>query len=218
MKTIDTGMMLMTANGAAGKFIVVVGPGGAGKDTLMRRTLEALRARQVPIHPLVTATTRAPRPNEVDGISYHFKTHDEFQRMIDNDELIEHQQVTTGNYYGIPRRSVDEIVQRGEHVMGDIDVYGAMYVRDHYPNVVLVFVSVGTPEMSDEERLAILRERMTRRGDPPAAVEERLERARNLELAFAEQCDAVIYNNQLDQATREMTEAILRFTHQTVQE
>jgi guanylate kinase len=138
--------------------------------------------------------------------------------MIDNDELIEHQQVTSGNYYGIPRSSVDEIVRRGEHVMGDIDIYGAMYVRDHYPNTVLVFVSVGTPEMNDDERLAILRERMTRRGDPPAAVEERIERARNFELAFAEQCDAVIYNNQLDQATQEMVEAIIRLTSQTIQE
>lgn len=208
----------MASQGSIGKFIVVVGPGGAGKDTLMKCALDELAGSRVPVHPLVTATTRPPRAGEVDGVSYHFKTHDEFRRMIDQDELIEHQQVTSGNYYGIPRASVDRIIERGEHVMGDIDIYGAMYVRAHYPNAILIFISVGTPDMSDEERLAILRERMTRRGDAPAAIEERIERARHVELRFAPQCDVVIYNNELAQATRDLINAIHTLTQQPVQE
>ncbi len=208
----------MTSTPAVGKFIVIVGPGGVGKDTLMKCALDELANSRVPVHPLVTATTRPPRSGEVDGVSYHFKTHDEFRRMIDQDELIEHQEVTSGNFYGIPRASVDDIVQRGEHVMGDIDIYGAMYVREHYPNAILIFISVGTPEMSDEERLTIMRERMTRRGDSPAAIEERIRRARDLELGFAAQCDKIIYNNDLTQATQDFVNAIHALTEQPIQD
>lgn len=189
---------------AIGLFIVVVGPGGAGKDTLMRRVFDHIQQdATLPVHPLVTATTRPPRSGEQDGIAYHFKTHEEFQQMIASDDLIEYQQVTSGNYYGVPRASVESVISTGQHVMGDIDVYGAIRILAEYPRVLLIFVTVGTPIMTQDDQLAILGARMQGRGDTIAAIQERLERARLLEFPFESQCAYVIYNNNLDEATHD---------------
>lgn len=194
----------MTYHPADGLFILVVGPGGAGKDTLMKRVFEQIADDPtLPIHSLVTATTRRPRVGEQNGIAYHFKSHNEFQQMIADNALIEYQQVTSGNYYGVPRTSVEAIVSAGEHVMGDVDVYGALRILEEYPRVLPIFVTVGTADMSDEARLAILRARMEGRGDSPESITERLERASTLEFPFEQQCSFVIYNNNIDEATRD---------------
>lgn len=203
-------VILTTNTPERGLFFVLVGPGGAGKDTLMKRIIERMTGTQHHITRLVTSTTRPPRAQEQNGVDYHFKTHEEFQQMIDEDALVEYTPVTKGNFYGIPRASVDDKIIRGEHVIGHVDVIGAKIVREQYPtDAVLIFVTVsGTPE----EQLEELRQRMETRAtgnDKPEIIAERIERARTLEIPFAEFCDVIIINDDIDTAEAQLYRVIL---------
>jgi guanylate kinase len=186
-----------------GIFFVLVGPGGAGKDTIMNNIFA--QNTQNPLFRLsrlITATTRPTREGEQNGIDYHFKTKDEFRQMIADNTLIEYQQVTSGNYYGIPRYSVDPIINSGGHVLGDVDVLGAKEVLAQYGNdAVIIFVTVGDEQSSIEERLDILRQRMTHRKDKPEAIQERLDRAEKLEFPFQKECQLIVYNADIEKAT-----------------
>jgi guanylate kinase len=195
---------------ARGIFFVIVGPGGAGKDTMMNRVFERVAEQRSPsLERLVTATTRPPRPGERDQFDYHFKTYAEFEAMIASDQLIEYQQVTSGNYYGVPRDSVDPLLARGISVMGDVDVLGAKRILEEYPaDAVAIFVTVGDAEATTEERLHILRSRMQQRQDRPEAIEERIERARTLEFPFQPFCHYTIFNENLDAATQQLWDII----------
>ena len=115
--------------------LVLSAPSGAGKTTLAN----ALRRRNRDVAFSVSATTRPPRPREVDGESYHFVSRDEFLRMRDAGELIEWAEVH-GNLYGTPLANVRRAQARGEHLLLDIDVQGARQIRERVPEAVLVFV------------------------------------------------------------------------------
>ncbi len=191
-----------------GIIFLLVGPGGAGKNTLLKRILPLLNS-SLKLSELVTATTRLPRSDEQQGIDYHFKTHPEFQTMIANDELIEYQQVTSGNYYGVPRASVDPLIDKGESVIADVDVLGANAILEKYPtDTYAIFVSVGTPDTSNEERLKILKTRMEGRNDSPQHIAERLHRAVNLEFPFQNKCTYTLYNNNPDLAAQDLIHII----------
>lgn len=204
-----------------GIFFVLVGPGGAGKDTIMNNVFEH-NAQNPHFHlsRLITATTRPPREGEQNGIDYHFKTKEEFRQMIADNALIEYQQVTSGNYYGIPRSSVDPIINRGGHVLGDVDVLGAKEVLAQYgDDAIIIFVTVGDEQSSPQDRLDILRQRMTHRKDKPEAIQERLDRAETLEFPFQEKCQIIIYNADIDKATARLQafiEAQILERHQAV--
>ncbi|MBI4220108.1 MAG: guanylate kinase [Chloroflexi bacterium] len=144
--------------------VVVSGPSGVGKDTLLERL--ATRNHGMRFHFVVTATTRPPRPGELEGINHHFVDRREFERMIAAGELLEWAEVY-GNYYGVPRRQVREALAAGKHVLCRVDVQGARRLRAVAPEGVFVFV---LPPSLD-----VLEMRLKARGkDSPASIQTRL--------------------------------------------
>jgi guanylate kinase len=115
---------------------VISGHSGAGKDTVIHR----MRERNFPIQFVITATTRKPRENEQDGIDYFFFSHDEFARMIENDELIEYA-VVYQDYKGVPRNQVDNALRSGKDVVLRVDVQGAATIQKLYPNSILIYLT-----------------------------------------------------------------------------
>ncbi|HET59870.1 MAG TPA: guanylate kinase [Chloroflexi bacterium] len=115
--------------------IVISGLSGAGKDTVVQR----MKQRQIPFHFCVTATSRAPREGETDGVDYHFYSKDEFERMIADGELIEHA-IVYEQYKGVPKKEVDEALASGEDVIVRVDYQGAASIRELYPQAVLIFL------------------------------------------------------------------------------
>lgn len=195
-----------------GVLFVLVGPGGTGKNTLMN----AVMAQHDNLKQLATATTRSMRPNEQQGREHLFVDQARFEEMIANNELLEYLQVTPGRYYGIPRASVTDAIETGQNLIADIEVIGAKIVYEAFPeDVVLIFVTV--PGASIAERLAILRERMTARYSDhertadEKQIQQRLERAEQLEFPFMEKCQYIIINDDVDQAIAEL-DAIVRQT------
>lgn len=181
-----------------GLLFVMVGPGGTGKNTLMNEVMEKQALTQ-----LATATTRAMRDNEREGREHLFVSVERFHEMIENGDLLEYQEVTPGKFYGIPRQSVENPLQQGKSLMADIDVYGAKILRETYPeDTVLIFVTV--PGDSVDDQLATLRERMLYRlGNEPTAddidhITKRLERARTIEMPYAQHCDHILVNDDLN--------------------
>lgn len=132
--------------------IVISGPSGAGKDSVLRR----MKERELPFHFVVTTTSRPRRPGEVEGVDYHFVSPDEFERMIRQGELLEHALVY-GQHKGIPREQVRQALASGKDVVLRIDVQGAATLRRLFPEALLIFL---TPS-SEEELLTRLRRRDT---------------------------------------------------------
>ena len=165
--------------------IVISGPSGAGKTTLVNGLLE----RDPGIVDSVSSTTRAPRPGEVDGESYFFVSEAEFERQKQG-ELIEWAEVH-GHFYGTPKAFVDGHLRAGRDVVLNIDVQGGASVRKAFPNAVLIFIL--PPSM------AVLEERIRGRGtDDPEVIRVRLENARG-EVRVAEQYDYVVVNDDLEE-------------------
>lgn len=177
-----------------GIFFVLVGPSGAGKNTLIRRVKEFTPdLSQVP-----TMTTRAMRANEQEGREHRFVTRERFQEAIDNGELVEWQRVHNDDLYGTPRDVVETSVALGTDLIADIEFLGAERLREAFPqHTVLTFV---TP--SD---LRILADRIMQRGDiTPEELAGRLNRAR-FEMTFAPECEYLVIND-----TREAAAEALR--------
>lgn len=179
--------------------IVFSAPSGTGKSTiiawLMREHPElALRFS-------VSATSRPPRGTERDGVEYHFLSPDAFRQKIADGEFIEYEEVYTDRYYGTLRSEVDERLARGENVVFDIDVHGAMNLKAAYGDrALLVFIQPPS--------LEALRQRLTARAtDAPDVIEQRLARAQ-YELTFAPRFDAVVVNDNLNQACHDALQTI----------
>lgn len=186
-----------------GLIFTLVGPGGAGKNTLMKHVL----GRTSNLRKLTTATTRPKRDDETDGYDHHFVTSERFKEMIANNELLEHQMVTENRYYGIPRFSVEDKIDDGIDIIADIDVLGAKILKQTYPDeVVLIFVDV--PGADDAEKLEILRQRMGKRGEKPDIIAQRLERTKQIEYPFRKYCDYLIINDDIARATAELESII----------
>jgi len=183
---------------AGGRLVVVSGPSGVGKSSLLAEARKRTGARFS-----VSATTRRPRPGEVDGRDYHFVSAEKFREMIEADELLEWAEVF-GRYYGTPKQPVRQAVAAGETVVLDIDVQGARQVHEKMPEAA--FVLVAPPSLDELER------RLEGRGsEGPDERAQRLRQARR-ELDAARECgfyEYTIVNDELDRAVEEMT-AILR--------
>lgn len=132
--------------------IVISGPSGVGKDSV----LDEMKARELPFHFVITATTRAPRSDEIDGVDYFFLSQDEFARMIDEGELLEYA-VVYKDYKGIPKSQVREALASGKNVIMRIDVQGAETVRQLVKDALLIFL---TPQ-NEEELINRLKKRDT---------------------------------------------------------
>src|SRR6185503_18316205 len=184
--------------------IVISGPSGAGKDTVMQR----MKERGLPFHFVVTATTRPQRANETHGKDYFFVTKEEFAHMINEDELIEHA-VVYGDYKGIPKQQVREALGTGKDVVMRIDVQGAETVRKMAPEALMIFITTD----SEEELVQRLETRKTETADSLAI---RIATARK-ELKRVEAFDYVIINRdfRLD-ATVDTIRAIIEAEHHRV--
>ncbi len=170
---------------------MIAGPSGVGKGTVVRKLLE----RDPSIWLSVSATTRAPRPGEVDGVQYRFVSRDEFEALRSRGGLLEAFEVF-GHSYGTPRASVEEHLAAGQDVLLEIDVQGALAVREEFPDALLVFVR---PPSREEQR-----RRLVERGvDDPAEIERRLAAAATEE-AHAGEFDAVVVNDDVDAAVDEV--------------
>jgi guanylate kinase len=171
--------------------LVLSAPSGAGKTTIARR----LRDRRGDVVFSVSATTRAPRPGERDGVDYHFVGEDEFRRMIAAGELMEWAQVH-GGFYGTPLSNVHQARERGEYLLLDIDVQGARQIRAAVPEAVHVFVMPPSGEA--------LVERLVGRGsEDDEKVQHRLRNALE-EIATAAEFDHVVVNDDLDAAVQDV--------------
>jgi len=170
--------------------IVISGPAGVGKDALLQRMQE----RGCPFHFVVTATDRPPRPGEVHGTDYFFLTTEEFVRMIEQDELLEHA-IVYGQHKGIPRQHVREALASGRDVVMRVDVQGAATIRLLVPEAVLIFLTASSEEELEQRLRA-------RGGDSPEQLERRIATARE-EMGQLSEFDYVVVNRngELDQAT-----------------
>ena len=179
-----------------GLLLVVSGPAGVGKGSVNA----ALLSRHEDIRMSVSATTRAPRPGEIDGVHYFFKTEDEFKRMIEEGAFLEYMHVFQMNYYGTPKSFVDEELAEGRNVILEIDVQGAMKVKASYPDAVLIFIA--PPSMSE------LKSRLIGRGtETPESIEKRFSTAFH-ELSYIDQYQYVVVNDVLDVAVKRMESII----------
>lgn len=176
--------------------IVVSGPSGVGKSTVVAEAL-----RQEPrIWLSVSATTRSPRPGEVEGEQYFFVSSEDFAALVSSGGLLEWAEYA-GNRYGTPRAAVEERRRAGQPVLLEIEVQGARQVRSSVPDAILVFLTPPTPE--------ILTERLRNRGtEDEAAVEARLLVAQS-EMAAAGEFDVVLTNAEVRQCARALLDSTL---------
>ena len=185
--------------------IVISGPSGVGKDTVIK----GLKERKARLHIVVTATTREPRLDEVDGVDYFFMSKDEFAEMIEQDELLEYA-VVYNDFKGIPKAQVRQALESGQDVVMRVDVQGAATLREIYPDVLLIFLTV-----RDEEELK--NRLIQRKKDKPEEIKLRIATARQ-ELKRIKEFDYMVVNREdrLDE-TVETILAILRAEHHRVQ-
>lgn len=183
-----------------GHLVVLSGPSGVGKGTIGARLLESHSDMCFS----VSATTREIREGEIEGVNYFYKTKEQFEEMIANNEFLEYMQVFGKNYYGTPRAYVEEKLSCGVDVLLDIDVQGAMVVKKNYPDAILIFIA---PPSLDE-----LYRRLVGRGtETLEAVERRFAQAKT-EFTYVNNYDYVIINDDLELAVRDV-ESVLR-THE----
>lgn len=169
-----------------GRLFVISGPSGTGKGTICKELI-----KDETIRLSVSMTTRNPREGEVHGVSYYFATKEEFLRKIDEGGFLEHAEVF-GNFYGTPKMEVLELLDKGIDVLLEIDVQGALQIKEVYPEAVLVFVLPPS--------LKVLRERLSGRGtETPEVLERRLGEAVK-EISAADKYDFAVINDQLDEA------------------
>lgn len=181
----------MTVKNNKGVLVIVSGPSGAGKSTIISR-VSKLRDD---IRFSVSATTRQPRPGEVDGVNYYFKTQEEFWEMIKLDAFLEHAEYV-GNSYGTPAAPVDNDLSQGFNVILDIEVQGAAQVMEKRPDAVSIFLC--PPSLEELER------RLRGRGtDSEEKIRDRL-MAAHREYAQAHKYSYIIINDDADTAVREL--------------
>ncbi len=179
-----------------GKTFIICGPSGVGKGTVVARLL----ASDPTLYFSVSATTRAPRNGEVDGVHYHFLSREQFQQWIAEDAFLEHAEFV-GNYYGTPKKYVDAAMEQGRDVLLDIEIQGAEQVHRQRPEVVRIYVA--PPSWAELER------RLIGRGtEDMEKVRSRLERGKQ-EFAAASSFDYFVINDTVDNAVTEIRAIML---------
>ncbi|MBR5537132.1 MAG: guanylate kinase [Clostridia bacterium] len=170
-----------------GTLFVITGPSGAGKGTVLKEVIQSLEG----LYFSVSATTRQPRVKEVDGVHYHFMTHERFEELIANDRFLEYAQYN-GNYYGTPLDPVEEHLEQGHDVILEIELQGALQVKKRLPKAVLVFIA--PPSFEELER------RLRGRGtETEEVIQNRLAIARQ-ECAHMDEFRFIVVNDEVDAA------------------
>lgn len=174
------------------RVFVITGPSGVGKGTLIRGLME----RRPELELSVSATTRAPRPGERDGVDYHFLAREEFDRRVAENDFVEHADYA-GRSYGTLRSELEERVRAGKPVVLEIEVQGARQVRAAMPEAVQVFIAPPS--------LEALRTRLVGRGTDDAEEVERRLRVAERELAAQPEFGHVVVNDRLEDALEQLT-------------
>ena len=186
---------------ATGKIIVITAPSGSGKTTLVKRLLASCPHLSFSI----SACTRVPRAGEEHARDYYFYKEEEFKQLIDEDAFAEWEMVYTGKYYGTLNAELQRIWDAGKCPLVDIDVKGALAIRDKYPDIAMT-IFIEAPSLDE------LRKRLISRGTETAhSLEERISKAVE-ELTFAPQFDRIVINEHLDKATEELIQVVEEFT------
>lgn len=180
-----------------GLLLVVSGPAGVGKGTIDAELMK----RNPRVKMSVSATTRAPRPGEIEGVHYFFKTQEEFEQMIADGAFLEYMNVFGMNYYGTPKDYVLRELAAGNHVILEIDVQGARKVKECFPNAVRIFIA--PPSMET------LKERLVGRGTETAEQIERRTATAFTEMRDMPACDYIVVNDDLETAVRQMESIVI---------
>lgn len=184
--------------GKTGKIIIISAPSGTGKSTIINKLMAM---PDLDLKFSVSATNRAPREGEKDGINYYFLTTEEFTRKIEEDAFVEYEEVYAGRYYGTLKSEVSRILNDGHNLILDIDVKGGINVKKLYPDAAAIFI---LPPSID-----ILRQRLINRGtDDEETINQRVAKA-EYELSFASKYDYSVVNDDLEKAVKE-TKTIIR--------
>lgn len=183
-----------------GSLIIISGPSGSGKDTVLKKLFEKLPEIEFSI----SSVSRPMREGEIQGEKYNFITPEQFEQMIVDDALLEYN-VYCGNYYGTPKAPVDRCIASGGEIILEVDVNGAANVRKNCPDNFSVFIAPPSFE--------VLRNRLTNRGTETAEViEKRLNQAKN-ELDRVKEYDYVVVNDDLDEAVEDLKNIIIAERH-----
>ncbi len=178
-----------------GRLIVLTGPSGVGKGTLLRSLVQ----RHPELCVSVSATTRAPRPGEIDGQDYNFVSRSGFERMVAQGELLEWAEFA-GNFYGTPRAGVEENIRQGRWVILEIELEGARQIRKTFPEALRIFILPPS--------LPVLEYRIRNRGqDTEDAIARRLQRAKE-EINAASEFDLQIVNDDFDKTLERIESAL----------
>ncbi|MBP8944988.1 MAG: guanylate kinase [Paludibacteraceae bacterium] len=184
----------------AGKLIILSAPSGAGKSTLVHHLLNS----NLNLEFSVSATSRAPRLNEKEGIDYYFLTPEEFKQKIANGEFLEYEEVYPDCFYGTLRSEIDRITQKDKNVIFDVDVKGGLNIKRQFGNQALA-IFIAPPNME------ALKERLLKRGtETPEMIQKRIEKAA-YEMSFAPQFDKIIINDDLEKTKKEIEETVRDF-------
>ena len=179
-----------------GLLVVVSGPSGCGKGTVLGKLL-----REDPnVFYSVSATTRAPRPGEIDGVHYHFITKEDFKHKIETGEMLEHAEYV-GNYYGTPKAPVDAALAEGKNILLDIEVQGALQIKEKMPDAVMIYIL--PPDY--ETLLSRIRGRGT---ETEEVIQKRMTQARG-EIEVFDKYDYIVTNDDFDRAAHDIL-AILK--------
>ena len=179
-----------------GILFVMSGPSGTGKGTICT---ELLANKENDVFLSVSSTTREIRKGEVDGETYNYTTVEDFKKMIDNGEMLEYA-MYNGNYYGTPKKAVEEVLSSGRNVLLEIEPQGALKVKEMFPEAVLMFII--PPSM------AVLRQRLEDRGrESEEQIVERLEAAK-WEFTQSSKYNCIFVNDTLEECVREVEETM----------
>ncbi|RHJ92553.1 guanylate kinase [Parabacteroides bouchesdurhonensis] len=184
----------------AGKLIIFSAPSGSGKSTIINYLLK----QDLHLHFSISATSRAPRGTEKNGVEYYFLSPDEFRTRIAANEFLEYEEVYTDKYYGTLKSEVERILNEGNNVIFDVDVVGGCNIKKFYGDRALS-VFIQPPSITH------LRERLEKRGtDAPDVIDSRIAKA-EYELSFANKFDVIIVNDNLEKAQQEALKTIKEF-------
>lgn len=183
-----------------GKLIIFSAPSGSGKSTIINYLMQ----QNLGLAFSISATSRAPRGTEQNGVEYFFLSPEEFRERIAAGEFLEYEEVYTDRFYGTLKAQVERQLEAGQHVVFDVDVVGGCNIKEYYGDRALsLFIQPPSVE--------VLRLRLEGRGtDAPEVIQQRLDKA-EFELSFASKFDKIIINDDLDTAKAEALETIKRF-------